>query len=375
MEDKYMSKIKRNIGMKEIMFVFIAILLPCLLLTAEDGNKTQDETPAFQSLTQSIKDNKYLFVLVSNGKTNEMVDLFNKAKTTLSEKVLFTEINIADNTEEKFIKQFGIDKLESPAIVAIAPAGVVTKVFTKQAKAEELKDAFASPVTIELLKATRDNKYLFVLFFKAERNGVPIPIGDKTDSNTSAMSEVFNKAKITYSDKAVFTEINVADKSEERFIKRFEVNKVAKPLILAIAPGEIVTKGFIKKVKQEEIGEAFVTPKTLETLKANKDKKLIIMVFNNPKLEGSNKAETIVNSVAKEMSSQTPLQVIIVDPADGAEKNLLARAAVSADIKKPVVVVMQDGTLKGTIDFDKLTANALKDLITKSCGADCGPSG
>jgi len=329
---------------------------------AEEPTPSQD-TSAFGLLSQCTKDSKYLFVLVSKDKANEMADVFTKAKTALGEKALLTEINIADKNEEKFIKQFGIDKIEPPVIIAIAPAGVVTKVFTKQVKSEELEEAFASPATIELLKATKDNKYLFVLFFK-----------DKADANTVVMSDVFNKAKTTYSDKAVFTEINVADKSEEKFINRFEVNKVAKPLILAIAPGEIVTKGFIKKVKQEEIGEAFVTPKTLETLKANKDKKVIIMLFNNPKLEGSNQAESIVNSVAKEMSSQkTPIQVITVDPADGVEKDLLAHAGVSADIKKPVVVIMQDGTLKGTIEYDKLTAQSLKDLLNKSCG--CGPGG
>ena len=232
----------------------------------------------------------------------------------------------------------------------------------KKVAPEPSKEALTTPKALEMFKAHKDNKYFIVLFFK-----------DKSDSNTATMSEVFNQAKTTYSDKAAFTEINVADKFEENFINRFEVNKVAKPLILAIAPGEIVTKGFIKKVTEEQMSEAFVTPKTLETLRANKDKKLIVMLFNNPQLEGSNKAETIVNSSAKELSPQTPIQVIIVDPADGVEKNLLAQAAVSSDIKKPVVVVMQDGTLKGTIEYDNLTADSLKELITKSCG--CGPGG
>ncbi|MFH1230218.1 MAG: hypothetical protein V1709_01840 [Planctomycetota bacterium] len=322
---------------------------------------------AFQALDKCNKENKYLFAFFFKNKDNpiasKMAEVFSKAKVTYAEKASFIEISIDNAAEEKFIKQFEIDKKSKPIIIAIAPEGIITKEYPLTVTEKELEEAFATPKTLEMLKAHKDNKYFMVLFFK-----------DKADANTVVMSDVFNKAKITYSDKAVFTEINVEDKSEEKFINRFEVNKVAKPLILAIAPGEIVTKGFIKKVKPEEIGEAFVTPKTLETLRANKDKKLIVMLFNNPKLEGSNKAETIVNAVAKEMSSQTPIQVIIVDPADGAEKDLLARAAVSADIKKPVVVIMQDGTVKGTIEYDKLTAEALKRLITKSC-TNCGPGG
>jgi hypothetical protein len=334
---------------------------------AEESAPPQD-TSGFQALAKCKKENKYLFAFFFKNKDNPaastMAEVFSKAKVIYAEKAFFIEINIDDAVEQKFINQFEIDKKNKPIIIAIAPEGIVTKEYSITVTQKELEEAFATFKTLEMLKAHKDNKYFMVLFFR-----------DKADANTTAMSEVFNKAKTTYGAKAVFAEINVSDKSEESFIKRFDIDKVAKPVILAIAPGEIVTKGFIKKVKEEEIAEAFVTPKTLETLKANKDKKLIVMLFNNPKLEGSNKAEAIVNSVAKEMSSQTPIQVIIVDPADGAEKDLLVRAGVSADIKKPVVVILQDGTLKGTIEYDKLTVDALKTLITKSCGAGCGPSG
>ncbi|MFH1227608.1 MAG: hypothetical protein V1701_06850 [Planctomycetota bacterium] len=351
-----------------ILLSLIGLLFAVSFNTIAEEPSPPQDISAFGILNQCAKDNKYLFVFFFKNKDNpaasKMAEVFSKAKVTYAEKASFIEINIDNPVEEKFIKQFEIDKKSKPIIIAIAPEGVVTKECSMTATQEELGEAFATPKTLEMLKAHKDNKYFMVLFFK-----------DKADANTVVMSDVFNKAKVTYSDKAVFTEINIADKSEERFISRFEVDKVAKPLILAIAPGEIVTKGFIKKVKEEQIAEAFVTPKTLETLRANKDKKMIVMLFNNPKLEGSNKAEAIVNSVAKEMSVQTPMQVIIVDPSDAAEKDLLARAGVSANIKKPAVVILQDGTLKGTIEYDKLTADALKALITKSCGADCGPGG
>lgn len=355
--------------MKSIILLSLVGLLFAISFNAiaEESAPPQD-SPGFQALAKCKKENKYLFAFFFKNKDNpaasKMAEVFSKAKVTYAEKAAFIEINIDDAAEQKFINQFEIDKKNKPIIIAIAPEGIVTKEYPLTVTSKELEDAFATPKTLEMLKALKDNKYFVVLFFK-----------DKADTNTVVMSDVFNKAKTTYSAKAVFAEINVADKSEESFINRFEINKVAKPIILAIAPGEIVTKGFIKKVTEEQIAEAFVTPKTLETLKANKDKKLIVMLFTNPKLEGSNKAETIVNSVVKELSPQTPLQLIIVDPADGAEKDLLARAGVSADIKKPVVVILQDGTLKGTIAYDKLSTDALKALITQSCGTNCGPQG
>lgn len=216
-----------------------------------------------------------------------------------------------------------------------------------------------------LAECNKENKYLFAFFFE-----------DEKESNTREMLKIFDEAKSILKEKAEFIKIDILDKTEKKFVKDFEVNKIAKPAILAIAPGNIVTKGFIRNVKLEELEQAFVTPKTLEVLKANKKKKLIVLLFSNDNLENAKKAKSIVNSVINELSDTTAMQLIIIDPNDKNEKALLEQAKVSQDTKRPVVIVMQDGAIKGTIESDKLTTNKLAELISSICETrECGPGG
>jgi len=117
----------------------------------------------------------------------------------------------------------------------------------------------ASPGTAALENAAKENKYLFIFFWKEDTQ------------QSRVMRSVFQTALAKLTDTAQSVEIQAGDPAEQQIVTRYGVSRAPMPLVLAIAPNGAVTKGFPTRFDENQLQQAFVSPCTAKCMRAIQD--------------------------------------------------------------------------------------------------------
>ena len=131
----------------------------------------------------------------------------------------------------------------------------------------------ASKAQAALEQAAKDGKYTFLMFYKT------------TDAASNAMSATLKEALAEKSEQAVVAYVQVGNPAEQALVTKYDVSRAPMPMTVAIAPNGAMTGMFAQKVTAEKVGDAFVTPTMMFTMKNLQENKLVLVT-----VQGSAKA-------------------------------------------------------------------------------------
>lgn len=215
-------------------------------------------------------------------------------------------------------------------------------------------------------KAAKAKKYLFALFRKEE------------DDQTAAMRTTLAAAVKKIADRANSAEIDVTAASEKAIVERFDLQYAPMPLLLAIAPNGAVTGGFPAHIEAQELLDAFATPCTEKCLKAFQDRKLAFLCIQNSKTKFSKEAMQGVRKFVRDERFAEDTEIIVIDPADAAEADLLKDLQIDPKTKDAVTIFFMPpgrriGDFRGATSMDELVETLVAAMSGSGCG--CGAGG
>ena len=146
------------------------------------------------------------------------------------------------------------------ALALIAPAFAMA-----QARNSAPASAPASKAQAVLDQASQDGKYTFLMFYK------------QTDTASNAMVSALKDGLADKSQQAVVAYVQVGNPAEQALVAKYDVSRAPMPMTIALAPNGAMTGMFSQKVTAEKLGDAFVTPTMMFTMKNLQDGKLVLV--------------------------------------------------------------------------------------------------
>ena len=161
-----------------------------------------------------------------------------------------------------------IRSVMAATLAVIAPAFAIA-----QARNAAPATAAASKAQAAIEQASKDGKYTFLMFYKT------------TDAASNAMSATLKEALAEKSEQAVVAYVQVGNPAEQALVTKYDVSRAPMPMIIALAPNGAMTGMFAQRVTAEKLGDAFVTPTMMFTMKNLQENKLVLVT-----VQGSAKA-------------------------------------------------------------------------------------
>lgn len=216
--------------------------------------------------------------------------------------------------------------------------------------------------------AAQAKKYLFAFFWRAE------------DENTTAMRKVFQGALKKVSSRADSIEIKIDDPFERAIVKKFDLERAPLPLVLAIASNGAITGGFPTKFDEEALAKAFATPCTEKCMKAIQENKLVFVCVQNKTTKSNAAAMQGVRDFAADSRYKEVTEIVMLNPADGAEASFLGDLKINAKTEEAVTAFMGPpgaviAEFTGATKRGDLTAALEKAISNCGPGGSCGPGG
>lgn len=159
------------------------------------------------------------------------------------------------------------------ALVGLIALSGTSTVSAQQSAAKVPANAVVSKAQAVIDQAAKDGKYTFILFYK------------QNDDATKAMAATLKDGLAEKSEQAVVIYAQVGNSAEQALVTKYDVSRAPMPMTVALAPNGAMTGMFAQKVTAEKLGEAFVTPTMMFTMKNLQDGKLVLVT-----VQGSTKA-------------------------------------------------------------------------------------
>jgi len=218
-------------------------------------------------------------------------------------------------------------------------------------------------------RAAAAGKYAFIFFWKEK--------GQQTDK----VWNVFQPATAALADSAEVVSIRVNDPAEKQIVSRYDVSRSPMPLVLAVAPCGAITKAFTKAFDENQLRTAFVSPCTVECMKALQDRKLVLLCVEHlpPQVKQVSLQKGVQDFTADQQYAKNSA-VVVLNAADPAEAAFLKDLRVDPKTTDRVTVLMSPpgavvGTFVGDVTQAQLVAK-LKSAQSGCCpGGKCGPGG
>jgi pyruvate/2-oxoglutarate dehydrogenase complex dihydrolipoamide acyltransferase (E2) component len=219
----------------------------------------------------------------------------------------------------------------------------------------------ASPAAKAIETAAKDNKFLFIYFWREDTQ------------YSRVMRGVLQAAMAKMSDQAESVEVQVADPAEQAIVKRYGVDRAPMPMVLALAPNGAITKGLPVRFDENQLREAFVSRCTAECMKALQDRKLVLLCVGRPSPQAKQvSVQQGVKDFAADPQYAKSTEVVTLDASDPTEAPFLKSLLVDPQTSGPVTVVMSPpGSVLGSY-LGEVTAAQL-DAKIKAAQSGCGP--
>lgn len=214
-----------------------------------------------------------------------------------------------------------------------------------------------------LAQAAQSGKYLFIFFSKTE------------DANTTAMRSVFDTAMGKARDRADSVAVALNDSTEKAVIAKYGVAAAPMPLVLVVAPNGALAGGFPNKFDEQMLFGAFASPGMERCLKALQERKLVLLCAQNSATAANEAATQGVQAFKADARYAQVTEIILIDPADGAESRLMAQLKIEPRTTDAITALLAPpGTLVGMFK-GAVTKDALVSALTAPKPSSCCPPG
>jgi hypothetical protein len=213
--------------------------------------------------------------------------------------------------------------------------------------------------------AARNNKYLFVFFWK------------ENDKQSGTMYGVFQTAMNKWAESTDSIGIQITDPSEKPVVDKYGLSRAPMPMVLALAPNGAVTKGFPITFDENQLQQGFVSPCTATCLKCLQEQKLVLLCIQNEKTPFSQIAWSGVQEFKADARFAKATEIVVLNPDDRAETPLLRDLKVDPRTPQTVTVVLAPpgqpvASFVGAVTKDQIVA---KIQAGPCAGGQCGPGG
>lgn len=169
-----------------------------------------------------------------------------KAEVGKRKNMAILPIRLDNAAERSLIERFDATRAPMPAIVALAPNGAVTGVFSQQIKPEEIDGAFATPGYAQCIKAMQDNRIVLLCVQPESRAFVPQGV------------QQFQADRL-YRDRTQLVSIRANDPAEARFIQQLRLKTDATmPQVVFMAPPGVLLGAYDSNVTHATLNETLV---------------------------------------------------------------------------------------------------------------------
>jgi hypothetical protein len=222
-------------------------------------------------------------------------------------------------------------------------------------------EAAAGPATTALKMAAKHNKYLFIFFFQ-----------DAEDQQTRTMKAVLEKAMTKMADRAESIAVDVMDPAEKPIVEKFRARGAPMPMVLSVAPTGAPTKAFPKKFDEAQLQHAFVSPCTARCMKAIFDQRSILLCIQNDKTKENKEAMAGAKEFKNDPKYTKGIEIIMLNPADKAERSFLKDLDVDARTPTAVTVLVMPPGAPVAHFTGALTKEAVETAV-EAAKSSCGP--
>jgi len=221
----------------------------------------------------------------------------------------------------------------------------------------ETKESVGQSAEMAIEKAGKKNKYLFLVFYK------------QGDQSSKEMKRVVGQAEKELSARANVVYVDIANESEQATIKKYGIDRSPIPITLVMAPNGAIVTGFPGNVNEDQLRNAFVSPKMAEIVKAIQDRKLVFLLVTNDAMKYSKENIEVAEQVAAN-ELQGYAEVIVVDPRDEREVMLLKQCQIDRNVNETMLVFINGGRI-----MCKSTGRLTPDGLLQEIMTGCSPSG
>ena len=194
--------------------------------TAGRAGAATQPSPADQKIAANSKAGHTTFLLFyrSNDRLTQAVYGTLKAGASKHKDAAILPIQADDRAERGLIERFDITRIPLPAVVALAPNGAVTGVFSQQIKPEEVDSAIVSAGYAKCIKAMQSGQIVLLCVQPAARGFVPKGVQEF-------------QADRLYRERTQVVNISATDPGEAQFVKQLGLNaRSASPQVVFMAP-------------------------------------------------------------------------------------------------------------------------------------------
>lgn len=220
------------------------------------------------------------------------------------------------------------------AVIALLAMASATR-----AVAQEIRQP--GPAEQILEKSAREQKYSFLVFHKTN------------DQATQAMAESVQRFVESAPDRSTLAYVDVANPAEASLVKRLDVGRAPMPLVIAIAPNGAVTGATPKKVTEQQLAQAFVTPAMAQCMKAMQSGRLALLCAVG---DGPATLSTVAQALMADPQFKDRTEIVLCQVTDRAENELLKELKVEG--VGDVVLFAPPGVLVG-----KFSSRATKNEV------------
>jgi hypothetical protein len=210
--------------------------------------------------------------------------------------------------------------------------------------------------------AATGNKYIFLLFF------------DKQDAATDAMKATLETAVGKMPNRAAWVAVDITDPAEKPIVDKFRARGGPMPVTLAVAPNGAPTKAFPKKLGEDQLKEAFVSPCTAKCIKAIFEQRSILLCVQSQKTQANKEATDGATAFKNDPKYTKGVAIIMLDPTDKEEQGFLKDLEVDSQTPTAVTVLVMPPGAPVARFTGALTKENIEEAVEKaatSCPPGC----
>lgn len=200
------------------------------------------------TLEKSATDGKYTFLVfykANDAATQSVAATLKEGLAIHHENAVGAYVNIVSPTDKALVDRFDVSRAPMPMIVAVAPNGAITGMFTQKLSAELIENAFVTPTMSRCMKSLQEGKLVFVSV--------------QGSSKAPALASLKDfQADPHFKDRLANYSMLAADSAETKFLKQMQIDPATAKgttTVLLAPPGVLVGK-FNEFATKDEIAAA-----------------------------------------------------------------------------------------------------------------------
>lgn len=229
--------------------------------------------------------------------------------------------------------------------------------------------ATPSLATRQLSQALSEGKYAYLFFYEP----------DNADCKT--MEKNLDQFANRTDKKVAIIKIDRKDPNNNNIVARLRTQTAPIPLTLLFAPGGAIIAAFTKVVTEQELSQAFPSPKKAETLKYMQEGKGVILCFCSKKMSSRGEVQSCCSQAESKLAGKA--EYISIDLSDPKEANFIKELKIDPNTSVPVTFVINPqgkvtGKYDGGVQVTNLVEAATRVVKSGCCapgsGKTCGPT-